>query len=112
LQSLELQVANQAKIIHHQLSARYVEAEAKHTVEIKELKNEMMLKEEEKKTTTRVLGIHIGELEANIKSIAGQHDTVLEWGRIANQKLDTAKEIAKAMKTALEKKLKGESDYP
>ena len=48
----------------------------------------MMLKEEEQKIATKVLGIRIGELEADIKNIAGQHDTVLEWERLADQKLD------------------------
>ena len=68
-----------------------------------------MLKEEEQKIATKVLGIRIGELEANIKNIAGQHDTMLEWERLTNQKLDKDKEAAKATKTALEKKLKGEA---
>lgn len=86
---------------------RYAESEAKHVAEIKELKNEMMLREEEQKTTTKVLGIRIGELEADIKSIASQRDAMLEWERLANQKLDNAKGAARVTKTTSEKKLRG-----
>lgn len=67
----------------------------------------MMLKEEEQKMATKVLEIRIGEMEADIKYIASQHDAVLERERDANQKLDNAKEAAKKLKTSLEKKIKG-----
>ena len=107
LHNLELWVTDQAKIIQQQLSTRYAEAEARHAAEIKELGNEMMLKEEEQKTATKLLEIRIGEMEADIKYIASQRDAVLKRERDANQKLDNAKEAAKKLKTSLEKKIKG-----
>ena len=79
----------------------------KYLVAFKIVKNEMMLNEEEQKTATKVLGIRIGKLEADIECIAGQHDAVLERERDANLKLDNAKEATKKLKTSLEKKIKG-----
>lgn len=100
-------MADQAKIIHQQLSTRYAEAESRHAREMKELTDKLTTAEAEHKLATQILGIRIGELEANIQRVAGEHDAALGRETEVRQKLEKAKEAAKGTKKTLEKRLKG-----
>lgn len=59
-------------------------SEAKCVAEIKELTDRIASADEEHKVAFKVLGLRIGELEADIKRTASECDATLERERIAN----------------------------
>jgi len=76
-------------------------------MEMKELTGKLTTARAEHKLATQILGSRIGELEADIQRVVGEHDAGLEREAEVRQKAEKAKESSKNKKKTLEKKLKG-----